>query len=42
VLLAGVGIGNTLADVSGMTLLAARDAAAVVGRVFGVLESFCC
>ncbi len=39
VLLAGVGIGNTLADVSGMTLLQRVTPDAVVGRVFGVLES---
>lgn len=39
VLLAGVGIGNTLADVSGMTLLQRVTPAPVVGRVFGVLES---
>jgi predicted MFS family arabinose efflux permease len=39
VLLAGVGIGNTLADVSGMTLLQRVTSPQVVGRVFGVLES---
>ncbi|MFL5980577.1 MAG: MFS transporter [Gaiellaceae bacterium] len=39
VLLAAVGIGNTLADVSGMTLLQRVTPPAVVGRVFGVLES---
>jgi len=38
-LLAVVGIGNTLADVSGMTLLQRVTPASVVGRVFGVLES---
>jgi MFS family permease len=39
VLLAAIGVGNTLADVSGMTLLQRVTPAAVVGRVFGVLES---
>ena len=39
VLLAVIGIGNTVADVSGMTLLQRVTPAAVVGRVFGVLES---
>ena len=39
VLLAAVGVGNTLADVSGMTLLQRVTPGAVVGRVFGVLES---
>jgi MFS family permease len=39
VLLAGVGIGNTLADVSGMTLLQRVTPPAVIARVFGVLES---
>jgi MFS family permease len=39
VLLATVGIGNTVADVSGMTLLQRVTPASVVGRVFGVLES---
>jgi MFS family permease len=39
VLLAGVGIGNTLADVSGMTLLQRVTPPTLVGRVFGVLES---
>ena len=39
VLLAAVGVGNTLADVSGMTLLQRVTPDALVGRVFGVLES---
>jgi len=38
-LLAAVGVGNTLADVSGMTLLQRVTPPALVGRVFGVLES---
>lgn len=38
-LLAAVGVGNTLADVSGMTLLQRVTPDALVGRVFGVLES---
>jgi MFS family permease len=38
-LLAAIGVGNTLADVSGMTLLQRATPGAVVGRVFGVLES---
>ena len=38
-LLAVIGIGNTVADVSGMTLLQRVTPASVVGRVFGVLES---
>jgi MFS family permease len=39
VLLAVVGIGNTLADVSGVTLLQRVTPAVIVGRVFGLLES---
>jgi MFS family permease len=38
-LLAGVGIGNSLIDLGGFTLLARMTPDEVLGRVFGVLES---
>ncbi|WP_420184745.1 MFS transporter [Knoellia sp. CPCC 206435] len=38
-MLAGVGVGNSLIDLAGFTLLARLAADEVLGRVFGVLES---
>ena len=38
--LAAVGLGNTLIDISGYTLLQRAAPEEVLGRVFGVLESF--
>jgi MFS family permease len=38
-LFAAIGVGNTLGDVTGMTLLQRATPDAVLGRVFGVLES---
>ncbi len=39
VLLAGVGVGNTVVDVAAMTLLQRSADDAVLGRVFGVIET---
>jgi MFS family permease len=39
VLLAGVGVGNTVVDVAAITLLQRSAPAEAIGRVFGVLES---
>ena len=39
VLMAGVGVGNTVVDVAAVTLLQRSAADAVLGRVFGVLET---
>jgi MFS family permease len=39
VLLAGVGVGNTIVDVAAMTLLQRSADDAVLGRVFGVIET---